>query len=588
MLDLNLAWILLCTGLVFLMQAGFMCLESGLTRRKNSINVAVKNLSDFGISVLLFWAFGYAFMFGTSQQGWLGHAGFFPSFDGTPATAVFFLYQAMFCGTATTIISGAVAERLTFRSYLVASAIVSGAIYPIFGHWAWNGLPTGTTAGWLGQLGFVDFAGSTVVHGTGAWVSLAALRIVGPRQGRFTADGKGQKIQGSNMPFSVLGAFLLWFGWIGFNGGSTLALDARVPGIVVNTILAGVAGLVAAVIFSELQRGLVEVESLTNGSLAGLVAITACCHVVSPGIAVIVGATGAAVATLVDRWLTRWQVDDAVGAVAVHGGSGLWGTLCVALFGQLSAIDTGLGRVEQLLVQLLGAGICLAWSFGVGWGLLSALNRVSPLRVSPKVEAVGLNISEHGAKTDTYELFQVMDRQARTQDLSLRVPIEPFTEVGHIATRYNQVMANLEQQHQQQVDDLEQLYFLVAVAAAAIDSGRFQVESLDFEAAPERQDELGNLARILQRLVGEIQTRDRALAAIGPQLAALDAPTKTAILLRLLQARLGEEVPSEVKAELVALAGSSDRWQQLWQAATAARSWEELQGQAIAEGPRTP
>lgn len=573
-------WLLLCSGLVFLMQAGFMCLESGLTRTKNNINVAVKNLADFGISVFLFWLFGYALMFGASWSGWIGSSEFFPNFESRPAIAVFFLYQAMFCGTATTIISGAVAERLTFKAYLAIAALVSGLLYPLFGHWVWNSAIADNSGGWLGNLGFVDFAGSTVVHSTGAWVGLAALAIVGARQGRFSETGKAHKIQGANMPFSVLGAFLLWFGWIGFNGGSTFAIDDAVPGIVVNTVLAGVAGLVTAALLSELQYGLVEVEIAINGALAGLVAITACCHVVPTGLAIAVGATGAAVALLVDYWLVRWQIDDAVGAVAVHGGAGAWGTLCVALFGRLDAIATGLNRVEQVLVQLLGIGACLLWSFGLSWCLLAGLNRVLPLRVSAKEESLGLNISEHRAKTDTYELFQVMDRQAQTQNLSLRVPVEPFTEVGHIATRYNQVMANLEQQHREQADDLEQLYELAAIAATMAETRAYDTD--DLEELSDRDDELGNLARALQHLVGEIQTRDRLLESL---LLPLKPGDRAALLVKLLAIRFGS-LPPSLEAELARVEG--DRLEVLWRSAISVQTLEEFQAMVRETAASTP
>ena len=582
---LDNVWLLLCAGLVFLMQAGFMCLESGLTRAKNNINVAVKNLADFGVSVLLFWMFGYALMFGLSQQGWLGSSEFFPAFEDRPDRAVFFLFQGMFCGTATTIISGAVAERLTFRSYLAIAALVSGLIYPLFGHWAWNGLANEGSGGWLSTLGFADFAGSTVVHSTGAWVSLAALRIVGARQGRFSEDGKAHKIQGSNMLFSVLGAFLLWFGWIGFNGGSALALTDEVPGIVVNTILSGVAGLVMAAVLSELQYGLVEVELLINGSLAGLVAITACCNAVSTGLALVVGATSAAVALWVEYWLTRWRIDDAVSAVAVHGGGGVWGTLCVALFGNLSLIDTGLSRMEQLLVQLLGIGVCAVWSFGLSSCLLLGLNQVLPLRVSAREESMGLNVSEHRAKTDTYELFQVMDQQARTQDLSLRVPIEPFTEIGHIATRYNQVMANLENQHQQQVDDLEQIYYLAAIASAAVETNTFQAADLDLDELLERHDELGTLARVLQQLIQTIETRDRALDLLWQRLNSLDTATKVDTLVQCLKIRFGP-IPPALEATLAQL--DDNQLQQFWQLAISAQDLAAVQAASQTAAKQIP
>ncbi|MEB3229925.1 MAG: ammonium transporter [Leptolyngbyaceae bacterium] len=544
---LDTLWVLLCAGLVFLMQAGFMCLESGLTRSKNNINVAVKNFLDFGISVALFWLFGYGLMFGVSQVGWLGWGSFVPRLS-NPDGAVFFLFQAMFCGTATTIISGAIAERLNFTSYLLIAALVSGFIYPLFGHWAWNGVLAGNSGGWLQSLGFVDFAGSTVVHGTGAWVSLATLFIVGARQGRFTKTGVVNKIQGANMPFSVLGILLLWFGWIGFNGGSTLAFNDQVPGIVVNTMLAGVMGLLTAAGLSAVQYRRVEVEVIINGAIAGLVSITACCHVVTTPLAAIVGMTGAAVALLVDYWMVRSRLDDAVGAVAVHGGAGIWGTLCVALFGQMALIDTGLSRLSQIFVQLLGSGICFAWAFGISWVSLRLLNRVMPLRVSAQAELVGLNISEHHAKTDTYDLFQVMDQQAQTQDLSLRVPVEPFTEMGHIATRYNQVMANLERQHQQQVDDLGHIYHLVAIASSALETDTFTIQDPELEELSERHDDLGNLVRVFQQLLAAVQTRQQMGEILWLRLAQGDTEVQKQVMVKMVSDRAHPSTLSDSEA----------------------------------------
>lgn len=442
---IDILWLLVCSGLVFLMQPGFMCLESGLTRSKNSINVAVKNLADFGISVAGFWIFGYAVMFGASLGGWIGSTHFFLDVSTAPELAAFFLFQVMFCSTATTIVSGAIAERMKFRAYLIVAGFVSCLIYPVFGHWVWNGANAGTLGGWLGQLGFVDFAGSTVVHGVGGWVSLAALMVVGPRAGRFPYSGRSRKIRGSNMQLSVLGAMLLWFGWLGFNGGSTLSLNGLVPSIMVNTILAGVAGMVAAGTIGWQQRKLPEVEVLINGSIAGLVAITASCHAVTTPHAVVIGFIGGAVMMLVVYWMERAKIDDAVDAVAVHAGAGAWGTLAVALFGQPELLETGLSRSSQLLVQLLGIVVGCIWAFGASYVALESTNRLFALRVSVYEEKVGLNISEHRAKTEIHDLFEVMDAQAKTQNLSLRVPVEPFTEAGQIASRYNQVMDALEE-----------------------------------------------------------------------------------------------------------------------------------------------
>ena len=440
----DVGWILICAGLVFLMQPGFMCLESGLTRTKNSINVAVKNLADFGISGFLFWGFSFGLMFGSSWWGWIGLDSFLVAVDQNAALAAFFLFQAMFCSTATTIVSGAVAERLQFVAYGVIAILVSGIIYPIFGHWAWNGIATGEALGWLQKLGFVDFAGSTVVHSIGAWVALAALLIIGPRTGRFGPNGQSHKIHGSNLPMSVLGAMLLWFGWLGFNGGSTLAFNDQIASIMANTVMAGIAGMLTMTLITWWRTGIAQPESLINGSISGLVAITASCHAVSTPAAVLIGAIGAVVTTTAMRLLERYRIDDAVDAVAVHGFSGAWGTLAVALFGRTELLGTGLSPVNQLMVQLLGIGVAFVWSFGVAYLLLKGINRRFPLRVSLEAEDIGLNYAEHQAKTDAYELLRVMDEQARTQDLSLRVPVDHFTEAGHIATRYNQVMDSLE------------------------------------------------------------------------------------------------------------------------------------------------
>jgi len=442
---IDILWLLLCSGLVFLMQPGFMCLESGLTRSKNNINVAIKNLTDFGISVGCFWGFGFAFMFGASFAGIIGHSNFFLVSDLEPFDAAFFLFQAMFCGTATTIVSGAVAERMKFSAYLFVAFIVSGFIYPIFGHWVWNGVDTGVFTGWLGQRGFIDFAGSTVVHSIGGWVSFAALLVIGPRTGRFPRDRPPEKIHGSNLPLSVLGAMLIWFGWFGFNGGSTLALNGQVASIFVNTILGSVAGMLTTLGIGWYIRGIPGVELLINGTLAGLVAITASCHAVTAFSAVVIGAIGGIINILVEQALEKIGVDDAVGAIPVHLGAGIWGTLAVALFGKAEVLGTGLSFTQQFTVQLLGVCAAFLLGFCVVYPILLITNKFFLLRVSREDEHIGLNISEHHAKTEILDLFRVMNSQARTKDLSLRVPVEPFTSVGQIAERYNQVMDALEE-----------------------------------------------------------------------------------------------------------------------------------------------
>ena len=474
----DIVWLLGCSGLVFLMQPGFMCLESGLTRSKNSINVAVKNLADVSVSVILFWFFGYALMFGASTIGFIGSDGFFLEIDSSPKLAAFFLFQAMFCGTTTTIVSGAVAERLRFKAYLIIALLISGLVYPLFGHWAWNGMDVANPTGWLGKLGFVDFAGSTVVHSVGGWVAFAALLVIGPRKGRFKA-GKSNKIHGSNLPFSVLGAMLLWLGWLGFNGGSTFALNEEVPRIVVHTIIAGATGMVTAGIIGWQRSKHPEPEVLINGSIAGLVSITAACNAVTVREAALIGAMGGAIMLLATYLMERWYIDDGVDAFAIHGAAGMWGTLAVAWFGDPDIIGTGLGHYSQLGVQLLGIGVAFIWAFGLTYLVLVNTNRIFPLRVSEEEEDLGLNVSEHQAKTEVYALFQVMDEQARTQDFSLRVPEDPYTEAGKIAYRYNQVMNSLEG-YAHQLEDLNtHLEEKVRARTAELAEANLELKRLD-------------------------------------------------------------------------------------------------------------
>ena len=447
---LDYLWIVVASGLVFLMQAGFAMVESGLTRTKNSINVSIKNLTDLGVSVLFFWLFGFALMFGQSFQGLAGSSHFFVQIaagSGIAWTSVFFLFQAMFCSTAATIVSGAVAERMKYSSYIISTILLSAIIYPIFGHWSWGSfyLETTDSQGWLESLGFIDFAGSTVVHSVGGWIALAALLIIGPRTGRFTSDGKSNQIPGSNIPMVVLGVLLLWFGWFGFNGGSTLEFNTDVAVIIANTTLAAASGMIGSLALGWVIYKIPTVGLVLNGSLAGLVAITASAHVVTGGQSIIIGIVGGFVMLLSTVMLDKMKIDDAVGAIPVHLAAGIWGTLAVALFGDPILIGTGLTQMEQLGVQGLGVTVAGLWSFSTAFLFLWVVNKISPLRVTKDHEYQGLNVTEHGASTELVDFFHVLDHQAQTGDLSIRAPEEPFTEVGQIAKRYNQVLQRLEE-----------------------------------------------------------------------------------------------------------------------------------------------
>ena len=443
--SLDLLWILLSTVLVLLMQAGFLCLESGLTRSKNAINVALKNAADLVLSLLLWWALAFGLMFGVSEAGWIGTSNFL--FDAGAAGGwgtAFFLFQAMFCATAATIVSGAVAERTRFGAYLAMTLLMVALIYPVFGHWTWGGALDGA-AGWLGAAGFVDFAGSTVVHSVGGWVALAAVLIIGPRTGRFD-NGQVHPMPASNLPLAMLGILLFVVGWVGFNGGSTLAFSAAVPAIIANTVLAGVAGGLVGYVYARLRPSPYLERAVTpmNGVLAGLVAITAGCHAVSSAESLAIGAVGAWLMVLATGLLGRLHIDDAIGAVPVHLAAGIWGTLAVALFGDPALLGTGLGALAQLQVQATGVLVAGAWAFGIAYTLLWMLDRMHPLRVSAEDEHVGLNVSEHGARTDLIDLMQALRSQQDSQDLSQRVPVQPFTEVGEIAAQHNRLMQALE------------------------------------------------------------------------------------------------------------------------------------------------
>ena len=392
------------------------------------------------MSSAVFWLFGFGLMFGDSFLGLLGSDDFMFSGDYTPLQYAFFLFQVMFCGTAITIVSGAVAERMSFWGYGFICIMVAGVIYPVTGHWAWNGALTGATQGWLGRLGFIDFAGSTVVHSVGGWCALAAIIIIGPRIGRFEGNAK---IPGSSLPLSVLGALLLLFGWFGFNGGSTFAADDSIPLIVLNTFLAAVFGCLSAAIYSTLKTKTTEVNACINGLLGGLVAITACCHVMTPLASAFIGASAGVIVCTGEQLLIKYKIDDAIGVVPVHLFSGIFGTLALPLLSSSENWGTGLNTWQQFQVQLLGVCSIGLYVFTVSFTLFKILNYFYPLRVSEEAEIKGLNISEHMASSEIYNLLGAMQRQEQQGDFKQAVVVEPFTEAGQIAKQYNRVLARV-------------------------------------------------------------------------------------------------------------------------------------------------
>lgn len=387
----DFVWTLVAAFLVFFMQAGFAMVETGFTRAKNAVNIMMKNLFDFCMGSIAFWAIGFGIMFGVSKTGWFGTSGFFFAdwaADKDPWLFAFWMFQVVFAATAATIVSGAMAERTKFVSYLAYSAIVSAVIYPVFGGWAWGSLYKGS--GWLEGLGFIDFAGSTVVHSVGGWCALAGAIVLGPRKGKYSDDGKVKAIPGHNIPLAALGVFILWFGWFGFNPGSTTAAAADIARIAVNTNLAAAAGAILALFTSWIKFGKADAGMSLNGALAGLVAITAPCANVSPASSVIIGAAAGIVVVFSVLFFDLLKVDDPVGAISVHGVCGALGTLCAGVFNE------GGATVKIISVQLIGIAACFIFVFGASFIMFKAIDAAIGLRVSEEEEMEGLDFGEHG------------------------------------------------------------------------------------------------------------------------------------------------------------------------------------------------
>lgn len=383
-------WVLVAAFLVFFMQAGFAMVEAGFTRAKNAGNIIMKNLMDFAVGSLAYWAIGFSIMFGAGS--FIGKA---PLFLGSGfdlgldiSMPVFLLFQTVFAATAATIVSGAMAERTKFTAYLIYSALISLVIYPIVGHWAWGG-------GWLSDLGFIDFAGSTVVHSVGGWAALVGAAILGPRIGKYREDGKPNAIPGHNLVIAALGVFILWFGWFGFNPGSTLSpFESNLGMVAVTTNLAAAAGAVLAMIVSWSKYGKPDVSMTLNGALAGLVGITAGCAAVSPAGAVAIGAIAGVVVIFAVEFFDKIKIDDPVGAISVHGVCGALGTLLVGLF----ATDGGLfygGGWSQFGIQAVGVGATFVWTVVTTGVLFLVIKHTVGLRVSEAEEVEGLDIHEH-------------------------------------------------------------------------------------------------------------------------------------------------------------------------------------------------
>ncbi len=390
-------WLLIAGFMVMFMQPGFAMVEAGFTRQKNTANILMKNLMDFSIGSLLYWVIGFGLMYGDSIGGFVGNPDLFFMSDGfgdNYADYADLFFQTVFAATAATIVSGAMAERTEFKAYLIFSIVITVIIYPISGHWTWGG-------GWLSQMGFHDFAGSSIVHSVGAWVGLAGAAIIGPRIGKYGKDGKAKAIPGHNLALGALGVFILWFGWFGFNPGSQLAAAGTdnavaIAHIAVTTNLAAAAGAIAAMMVSWFRYKRPALSISLNGALAGLVAITAGCDAVNPVGAVLIGTIAGIILPFAVEFFDKiLKIDDPVGAISVHGVSGAFGTLAVGLFSTSEGLFYGFGA-KLLGVQAIGVLAFFVWAAGGGFILFTILKKLKILRASKRVEEEGLDIYEHG------------------------------------------------------------------------------------------------------------------------------------------------------------------------------------------------
>ena len=395
---INNLWLAIAAFLVIFMNAGFAMVEAGLCRQKNAVNILAKNLIVFALAATAYWVIGYSLMYGDSVAGgWFHFKGLFFDPTVTPemvtegklVPSVDFLFQVAFAGTAATIVSGLVAERIKFNEFVVFSLILVGFIYPIAGSWKWN------ANGWLNQLGFIDFAGSTLVHSVGAWSGLVGAMILGPRIGKYV-DGKAQAVPGHNLAIATLGCLILWLGWYGFNPGSVLAMNETVPYIAVTTTLGAAGGGIAGTLFSQVHSGKPDLTMAINGILAGLVAVTAGCDGFPMWCAWVVGFIGGAIVVYAVSFIDSIGIDDPVGAFSVHGVGGVWGTLAVGLFNKDAGLLFGKG-INQLGLQFLGVFAYGIFTVVTAWILWSILGAVSGgIRVEEKEEVQGLDIGEHG------------------------------------------------------------------------------------------------------------------------------------------------------------------------------------------------
>jgi len=500
-------WVLTSAALVLLMQMGFMLLEAGLVRSKNSVNVAQKNVLDLLLSIVAFAAVGFMLAFGRDSGWGFGNELRFAFLnDVSSSEYAFFAFQVMFCGTAATIVSGAAAERLRLSVYGLTTVFIAAFIYPIFTHWAWGAALGPSSSAFLANMGFVDFAGSTVVHSTGAWISLAACIVLGPRIGRFHPDGTARRIPGHSAVLATAGAMIIFVGWIGFNGGSTITASPDIAHIVANTVLAAGAGGTIGYLYGLYRDGLTLPEKPVCGMIGGLVAITAGCHLVGGSGAMALGFLGGLVALCGNDLVERCKIDDAVGAIGCHGFAGITGTLGLALLAPVELLPAQ-DRLTQLALQSAGAGINFLWVFPLAFGFFKLVDRIKPIRVSAADEERGLNQAEHDTTLGIGNMETALEEIISGKvNLSHRLPVEAGDESERVTRLFNAFLDGIEnsetaRRHKETLQAARrEAERLTAIADAAFEGLAVVVE-----------DRIVDTNAALARLVGEVNGRLKGL-----------------------------------------------------------------------------
>jgi ammonium transporter len=439
MQQIDQLWVIVAAILVCFMQAGFLCLEAGAVRRKNSINVGAKNIYDLIISFGLFLVLGHLLMFGHTESGWFGNP-LRSHFD--IDQKVIILFHTIFAGTAATILSGSIAERMKFNSYLIIISVLSIAVYPIVGHWVWAEALIPGNLGWLQKLTFQDFAGCSVVHILGGTAALAVSLVLGPRLRRF--GNEAVNMRSSDPSLSFLGLLLIWLGWFGFNGGSVLSVNSDLTKVIINTIFGGISGGIGGRLFQIIAKeNQQNVWSMINGVLGGLVGITGGAIYFSTWESLVVGLIGGFIGVGGNKLLTKYKIDDVVGAIPVHLFSGIWGTLAVGIFGNHVQVWHSMSLLDRIGVQFIGILSIMSYTFIIIWLTTKLLKSTFGIRVSNADEIQGLNISEHEASTASYDMISAMKRQVDEKNFTESIDVEMGTEVGEISEMYNRVVRDM-------------------------------------------------------------------------------------------------------------------------------------------------